>query len=203
MATSDLLQSPSAVLPLLPPASDFHARFSREAYHRMIDAGVIDPDSRVELIDGEIFMMLRLGPPQGSLITRLMNFFIRSLPEQLDCRIQLPIVVSDHSEPQPDLAVVRRKENDYRDEHPFPSDVALLIEVSHSSLKFDLGRKLELYATSGIAEYWVIDVDQKAVLVHRNPIGNRYARVESFSGGSIIAPLGAPECRLDLTWLFR
>jgi Uma2 family endonuclease len=203
MATSDLLPSPIAVLPLLPPASDFHARFSREAYHRMIDAGVIDPESRVELIDGEIFMMLPLGPPQGSLITRLMNFFIRNLPEQFDCRVQMPIVAGDHSEPEPDIAIVRRKENDYRDEHPLPSDVALLIEVSYSSLKFDLGRKLQLYAENRITEYWVIDGDRQAVLVHRNPSADRYESVESFNTGSSIAPLAEPECRLDLTWLFR
>jgi Uma2 family endonuclease len=203
MATSDLLPSPSAVLPLLPPATDFHARFSREAYHRMIDAGVIDPDSRVELVDGEIFMMLPIRPPQGSLISRLTEFFAKNLPDAFHCRIQLPIVVSDHSEPQPDIAVVHRKENDYRDEHPLSSDVALLTEVSYSSLKFDLGRKLELYATSGIVEYWVLDVDRQAMLVHRNPSVNRYESVESFSAGSSTAPLAAPKCRLDLSWLFR
>jgi Uma2 family endonuclease len=137
------------------------------------------------------------------LIGRLTEFFSRQLPIAFQCRVQLPIVVNDYSEPQPDVAVVRRIENDYGDAHPLPLDVALLIEVSSSSLKFDLGRKLQLYAENMIAEYWVIDVDQQVVLVHRNPAANRYESIESFTTTSTIAPLAAPECRLDLAWLFR
>lgn len=203
MATSEMLQSPSTVLPLLPPASDLHARFSREAYHRMIDTGVIEPNSRVELIDGEIFMMLPLGPPQGSLIARLTKFFMRRLPEDLDCRVQLPIVADDHSEPEPDIAIVRGRDDDYKHAHPIASDVALLIEVAHSSLEFDLGRKVRLYASSGIAEYWVVDVEDKSIHVHRSPTGNRYADITVFSAGENIAPLAAPSCQLDVDWLFR
>jgi Uma2 family endonuclease len=203
MATVAAPPLPELVRLLLPPSAEGRARFSRQAYQRLAEIGVLTGDARVELIDGEIYMMLPIGPPQGSLISLLNEFFGKHLPDAYQCRIQLPIAVSNHSEPQPDIAIVRRKENHYRDEHPIPSDVALLIEVSSSSLKFDLGRKLELYAGSRIGEYWVIDVDRQVAMIHRNPTGNRYEIVETFAAGSTIAPIAVPECHLDLTWLFR
>lgn len=203
MATTDVLQSPSTVPLLLPPALDLHARFSREAYHRMIDTGVIDPESRVELIDGEIFMMLPTGPPQGGYTSRLGEFFSHCLPPTLHCRIQLPIVAGDHSEPEPDIAIVERRDDDYTHEHPSPRDVALLIEVSHSSLNFDLGPKLRLYASSGISEYWVVDVENTLIRVHRSPSGNRYTDVATLQASDAIAPLAAPGCQVAVNWLFR
>ena len=202
MATIDVLQSPG-IVPLLPPALDLHARFSREAYHRMIDTGVIDPESHVELIDGEIFMMLPIGPPQGGYTTRLTEFFIRNLPAALQCRTQMPIVAGDHSEPQPDIAIVRRRDDDYEYAHPTTDDVSFLIEVAHSSLKFDLGRKLHLYASSDISEYWVVDIEHKSIHVHRSPSGNSYTDVVTLQAGDATAPLAAPACQVAVDWLFR
>jgi Uma2 family endonuclease len=202
MATAEALSTPIKTLPLLPPAPDFHARFSREAYHRMIDVGAIDPESRVELIDGEIFNMLPLGPSQGSLIMRLSRFFYSNLPEHLDCRVQLPIIAGDHSEPQPDIAVVRGRDSDYRLKHPSSPDVQLLVEVSESSLQFDLGPKLRLYASSGICEYWVVDPEHKILHVHRAPTGDCYSDTASLSAGESAAPLAAPTCPLAVDWLF-
>jgi Uma2 family endonuclease len=169
----------------------------------MMEAGILTSDSRVELIDGEIFTMPPIGPPQGSFIGRLQDFFVRQVPESLHCRIQLPIVIADHSEPEPDVAIVRHRDDYYQHEHPTPADVVQLIEVAQSSIKRDLGRKLRVYAKSRISEYWVIDVDQKSVRVHRNPTGARYQDVETFAVGGTIAPAAVPECRLDLAWLFR
>jgi len=188
---------------LLPPAADGHARFSRAAYHHLAETGLINSDSRVELIDGEIYMMSPIGPPQGSFITRLSEFFFGRLDKKLACRVQLPIIVSDHSEPEPDIAIVRRRDDDYRNEHPTTNDVALLIEVSQSSLHVDLGIKLRLYASAGIREYWVIDVDRQNVVVHRDPAGAQYRTVEQVVAGAKIAPLAAPNCQLDVAWLFH
>ena len=203
MATTNVLQLPSAAPPLLTPALDLHARFSRDAYHRMIDAGVIHPESRVELIDGEIFMMLPIGPPQGSYTTRLSELFIRSLPDALQCRIQMPIVAGDHSEPEPDIAIVHRRADDYEHAHPTTNDVALLVEVAHSSLNFDLGRKLRLYASSDIPEYWVVDIEHRSIHIHRSPSGSEYTDVVTLQAGDGIAPLAAPACQFAVDWLFR
>jgi Uma2 family endonuclease len=189
-------------IPQLPTGPEGRVRFSREAYHRMFETGVLDQQKRYELIDGVIVMMSPIGPAQGDFISRLTDFFVRRLPEEFQCRIQLPIVVDDHSEPEPDLAIVRRKAREYKHEHPKPTDVVLLIEVSKTTLSFDLDEKRQLYANTGIAEYWVVDVTRSTVIVHRDPIAGNYRTVESFTSGSVIAPVAIPECQLDLGWLF-
>jgi Uma2 family endonuclease len=189
-------------IPQLPPGPQGRVRFSREAYHRMFETGMLDPEKRYELIDGVIVMTPPIGPGQGNLISRLTDFFVKRLPEEFQCRIQLPIIVGDHSEPEPDLAIVRRKAKEYKNEHPKPTDVLLLIEVSKTSLRFDLGEKQQLYANTGIAEYWVVDEMRSTVIVHRDPIAGSYLSVENFTAPSIIAPVVVPECQLDLGWLF-
>jgi Uma2 family endonuclease len=188
---------------LLSPTPESRVRFKRDVYHYLFEIGVLPRDSRIELIDGEIYMMSPIGPPQGSLISRLNRFFVRNLPDSLECRNQLPVVAGDHSEPEPDIAIVRRRDDDYQSVHPTPDDVVLLIEVAQSSLRFDLGVKLRLYALCGVAEYWVIDVEHKAVLVHRDPVGAEYQRLQRFASGEVIAPLAAPDCKLDVAWLFH
>jgi Uma2 family endonuclease len=188
---------------LLPAAPDGRARFSREAYHRLGEIGILGRDSRVELIDGEILMMSPIGPLHGAIVRRLTHFFVKNLPDSIECSIQLPISSGDHSEPEPDIALVRRREDDYQVKHPAPDDVLLLIEVAQSSVSYDLGKKLLVYAESHIPEYWVIDIGKKIVITHSEPAGSAYNLVKSFSAGSMIAPLAAPNCQLDLTWLFR
>jgi Uma2 family endonuclease len=188
---------------LLPPAADGRVLFSRAAYHRMAEAGILDPEKRFELIDGEIYMMSPIGAPQGAYISRLMDFFVMHLPSQLGCRIQLSMAIGDRSEPEPDLLIVRRRDDDYISALPAASDVRLLIEVSHSSLQFDLGKKLRLYAEVGIPEYWVVDVDHKQILVHREPVGQQFRFNQGFGDGSTISPIAAPVCQLDVGWLFR
>lgn len=190
-------------IPPLPLGAEHRVRFSREAYHRMFETGMLSPEKRYELIDGEVVMMSPLGPSNSALISRLSEFFVKCLSESWQCRIQLPIVVSNHSEPEPDLAIVHRRDSNYREEHPGPADIGLLIEVASSSLGFDLGRKQRLYASSQIPEYWVVDVEDQAVVVHRQLKAGAYADIDRIGSDATIAPLAAPQCQLDLGWLFR
>jgi Uma2 family endonuclease len=203
MAITDAIDSLHKPPFLLAPSPDFHARFSRDAYHRLFEIGLIDSDSRVELIDGEIFMMSPIGPPQGSYTSRMAEFFVRRLPDNLQCRVQMPIVAGDHSEPEPDIAIVSRRDDDYKIEHPSTRDVALVIEVAASSLIVDLGKKLKLYASSSIPEYWVVDVERAIVHVHRVPVGNRYADTVVLKAGEVAVPTAAPVCQVSIDWLFR
>jgi Uma2 family endonuclease len=188
---------------LLPPTADGRLRFKRGLFHQLFDIGVLPRDGRFELIDGEIYMMSPIGPSQGGLISRLMELFVKQLPESLNCRIQLPVVAGDHSEPEPDIAIVQRSADDYQREHPTPGATALIVEVALSSLNFDLGVKLRLYALSGIPEYWVVDVARKLVLVHRDPEGTEYRNVQRCAAGDVIAPAAAQDCKLDVAWLFH
>lgn len=207
---ASLLASPSVATPevevpslLLSPTDDGRVRFSREAYHRLGEIGVLNCDKRFELIEGEIFMMSPIGAPQGGFISRLNGFFMTRLPAALTCRIQLSMAIGDHSEPDPDLAIVRYRDDDYILALPTPSDIVLLIEVAKSSLRFDLGRKLRLYAEAKIPEYWVLDIEHQLVLVHREPTGQHYRVAQQFAAGSTISPIAAPNCQLDVSWLFR
>jgi Uma2 family endonuclease len=186
----------------LPLGLEGRVRFSRDAYHRMFDAGLLDNEKRYELIDGVILMRSPISPGQGGLMGRLNEFFVKRLPDDLQCRVQLPIVVSNYSEPEPDLAIVRRQPLDYRAEHPTSAEVVLLIDVSKTSLTFDLGAKLQLYASAGITEYWVVDTGRSTAIVLRDRVGDSYRSMQSFIAPAKIAPLAAPACQLDLAWLF-
>jgi len=169
----------------------------------MFEAGALGSNPRVELLDGEILMMSPIGPWQGALVRRLDRFFQKHLPDSIVCSVQLPIIVENHSEPEPDIALVRSRDDDYQSEHPSPTDILLLVEVSQSSLLIDLGKKLRVYAAANVPEYWVVDIGQQRVIVHREPVGVEYRNVQSFDASNSIAPLAAPSCILDLGWLLR
>jgi Uma2 family endonuclease len=202
MATATLAAATHQQL-LLPPTSDGRVRVTRKGYWRMIESGLFGSDPRIELVDGEVLVMSPIGPWHGALFSRLNWFFIKNLPDSIACSPQLPIVIEDHSEPEPDIALIRHRDDDYKHAHPSPEDVLLLVEVAQSSLSIDLGKKLRVYAAAGIPEYWVVDAVQNVVIVHRHPAASEYQNVQILATGSIIAPLAAPDCQLELAWLFR
>jgi Uma2 family endonuclease len=169
----------------------------------MFEVGLLDCRHRFELLDGDIVMMSPIGPDQGAMIRRLMDFFSGRLPASIACSIQLPIVVSDQSEPEPDVVLLNRRDDDYRTGHPGPSDVLLVIEVAQSSLPRDRGEKLQIYAQAAIREYWIVDIEHRGVIVHREPRAGGYRNSKQFHAPAAIAPLAAPDCQLDLAWLFR
>jgi Uma2 family endonuclease len=202
-AASDVFVPRTSGAPHLPTAPDGRVRFTREAYHRMAEAGLLAEDVRYELIEGEIYMMSPIGPLEGGLISRLMDFFVTRLPAHLKCRVQLSMAIGESSEPEPDLAIVRVRDDDYFHAIPAENDVVMLIEVADSSLSIDLGKKLRLYSEARISEYWVVNAQNRSIIVHRQPVGSEYRDTQELSVGSSIAPLAAPECKLDITWLFR
>lgn len=148
-------------------------------------------------------MMSPIGPSQSNVTSRLGEFFVRCLSGELQCRVQQPILLGDSSEPEPDIAIVRRRDLEYSSQHPAPSDVALLIEVAQTSLSIDLGLKAQLYGAAGIVEYWVVDLVNRQVVVHRDATSAGYRDVRPAPHGKALAPLAAPQCQLDLEWLFR
>ena len=143
-------------------------------YHRLGETGVLGGDDRVELLEGQLVDMSPIGPRHALAIDLLNRLLPAALGKQAWLRVQNPIVLDDASEPQPDLAVVRHPWSGYPDGHPRPPDILLLIEVADSSLGFDLGAKLELYARAGIREFWVVDLTRNRVLVHRRPHDGTY-----------------------------
>jgi Uma2 family endonuclease len=202
MATVTAPNLPELARPLLAPAPDGRVRFSREAYQRMFEAGVFGSRARVELLNGEIVMMSPIGPEHVAIISILNEFFANCLPDTLQCRIQAPVVLSDHSEPEPDLTIVQRRADNYRRGHPSLPDILLIIEVAQSSRQRDLNWKRSIYAAASISEYWVVDVDEQLLVIHRGPAGGDYQQIEPMNVGGRIAPLCAPNCELEVALLF-
>ena len=129
----------------------------------------------------------------------------KSISSELVCRVQLPIALGEAGEPEPDIVVARRKADDFRHAHPEPCDVDLIVEVSESSIRFDRGRKMHDYARGGVVEYWIADVNRESMLVHYDPDPNEgeYRNVQQFDRDAKLSPQAAPDCELDLAWLFR
>ncbi|MEM9213182.1 MAG: Uma2 family endonuclease [Cyanobacteria bacterium P01_F01_bin.150] len=182
-------------------------RWTVEDYHQMIAAGILDKGDRqrhsraehVELIDGYILEKLPQGPPHASTTSSFGNEFVLLFAGKAWIRQQLPLIISPNSEPEPDIAVVRIDKNRYRDRHPTPQDVYLLIEVSNSTLKFDRQQKAQLYAQVNIPEYWIVDVKKRQVWIMRNPQGGEYQSQILLGIQDSIEPIALPSIVIQLS----
>jgi Uma2 family endonuclease len=143
-------------------------RFTVDQYDRMIELGILGSDDRVELLRGEIVPKMPSNPPHAGNINRLNRLIGPQVQGRAILGIQNPIRLAD-SLPEPDLTVLRPSADDYFSRHPTPTDILLLIEVSDSSLDRDLDLKVPLYAENGVAEYWIVNLDDETIIVHRAP----------------------------------
>ena len=142
-------------------------RFSREDYHRIAGSGVLDQHARVELIEGEIVRMSPKGSAHETCLSALLRQLFSALGDDWIIRCQSPVVIGDWSEPEPDLSIVSGSLDDYRQRHPFGSEVALAIEISDSSLEYDRTTKARLYAEGQIANYWIFNLVDRCVEIHQ------------------------------------
>jgi Uma2 family endonuclease len=173
-------------------------RLTVHDYYRMAEVGLLHPDDRTELIDGEIIDMPPIGDRHADIVRVLTKRLIRAVGDAAEVSAQLPVRLSLRSEPQPDFAIMRAKQGRYR-KHPLPSDVVLLIEVSDSTLRYDLGKRASLYAAHRIPEYWVFDLQHDRVWRHRAPKGREYTQRDEVTEGTLPLPtLGAELSLADL-----
>jgi Uma2 family endonuclease len=172
-------------------------RFAVWDYERMGTFGILGEDDRVELIDGEIIQRSPIGVKHARCINRLTRRLVRALGEQAIVSIQNPIVLSDHDEPQPDVAVLRPSAEEHMS-NPRPSDVFLVIEVSDSTLAYDRGVKLPLYARAGILEAWIADVDHDIISQYSIPSNGEYQVVATYQRGDAISSHVLPELSLQV-----
>jgi Uma2 family endonuclease len=179
-------------------------RFTVGEYDRMIEQGIFDdrPEQRLELIYGEIRDMPPPNPPHAYMINLLNYWSVDHAPrEQVHVQIQNPLGISAlDSVPLPDVAWM--KSRNYRRKRPEPRDVLLLVEVSESSLAYDRGEKAALYAAAGLKDYWVVNLPDACIEVHRRPRSGEYRNIESFGAGQTVSPLAFPEISLDVDSLF-
>ena len=169
-------------------------RMRRDEYDRLVDAGVYERE-RVELIRGVIVRMSPQGAPHAGPIQVLTKILVLALGDRADVRVQLPIRAPDESEPEPDIAVVAIGEP----HKTHPSAAHLIIEVARTSQDYDRGTKGPLYAEMGVVEYWIVDVEARAIEVHREPVGDRYARVETLREGASITLVAFPDVTVPVT----
>lgn len=172
--------------------------FTLGQYHQMIETGVLAEGDRVELIDGEILEMAAIGSKHSSQVNRLNRLFSKRLitqgiDEEVLISVQNPVELGPRSEPEPDVALLQGAEERYALRHPQSSDVLLLIEVSDSTVEFDRDVKGPLYASSGIQEYWLINLQVGVIEVHRQPATNGYGQVEILRRGEAIASKAIPQ----------
>ncbi len=161
-------------------------RFTVQEYYRMAETGVLREDDRVELIEGEILEMAPIGVRHATCVDRLNKSLNRLLPDELIVRVQSPIHLGDYSEPEPDITLLKPRDYADAEEHPGPSDILLLIEVSDTTLGLDRRMKVPFYARAGIAEVWIVNLQQDAIEVHSHPGGNAYRKLRRFHSGQSI-----------------
>ena len=158
-----------ATIPCAPPSRHL---ISVDAFHRMVETGILGHQDRVELIDGEIIDMSPIGVLHAAIVDVLARHFGRRTGESVFVRCQNPLRLDDISEPEPDIAILRPRADFYMTAHPGAADVLLVIEVADTSLAYDLGTKVPLYARHGIPEVWVIDAATRQTRVFRRPVGS-------------------------------
>ena len=175
---------------------------SAEEYLRMGAAGVFAPEARLELIEGEIVEMAPIDPPHAACVSRLHELLVERARGSAIVWGQNPVIVSDRSVPQPDLALLTRRADFYSASHPRPADVFLVIEVADTTLRFDLRTKMPLYARCGIPEAWVVDLNERAIHVFREPSAAGYGVSLIAKLGESAACVGVPEAQLQVRELF-
>jgi Uma2 family endonuclease len=171
-------------------------------YVQMGVTGVLGPEVRVELIDGEIIDMPPIGAPHAGRVKRLNRVLSLGLGEHAIVSTQDPIQLGDLSAPQPDLALLRPRDDFYAGAHPGPGDILLLIEVSDTSLSYDRETKLPLYARFAIPEVWLVDVAAGHLEIHRDPDGGRYTTQFRVRDLARVEVATLPGLALDLSGLF-
>lgn len=177
-------------------------RLTVEDYYRMAEVGILGPDDRVELIEGEIIEM----PPPGHLhvgtVDQLAYLLYRAVGDRAIVHAQNPVVLGRYSAPQPDLALLRPRTDYYKSALPRSQDILLAIEVADSSLRYDRDVKAALYGRHGVPELWIVDVRGKVLTRYRDPHSDGYARIDEPDLAQPIA-LGPPlDATVDLGALF-
>lgn len=171
-------------------------------YSRMGEIGIWAKGERTELIDARIMTMAPIGSEHADWVDRLTRFFVRTVPEDITVRIQNPVHLDEYNEPQPDIALLRPREQPYREAHPRAEDVLLIIEVADTSLNYDRQVKVPLYARYGIVEVWLLDIRGNRLEIYQEPHEESYRIMFKPRRNERITPMKLTTVGIDLNhWL--
>ncbi len=173
--------------------------FNVAEYHLMVETGIISERDRVELIEGEIVEMSPIGSRHAANVDSLVAFLSRQIRESAIIRVQSTVRFSETMELEPDLALLKPREDFYAGAHPKPGDVLILIEVANTSLKYDRTVKSPLHARSGIPETWIVDLTTDTIERHANPTSDGYRETVRFKRGDTLESRIIPDLRLAVS----
>jgi Uma2 family endonuclease len=172
--------------------------FSVTEYYRMAEAGVFTEDDRVELIEGEIVEMNPIGSRHAACVGRLTELLGQLVAGNAIVWVQNPVQVNDYSEPLPDVALLKRRDDFYAQANPQAADVLLIIEVADSSVGYDRGIKIPLYARAGIAEAWLVNLPEETIEIYTGPVREAYNEIRVAKRGESIASKSVPGLMIDV-----
>jgi len=178
-------------------------RFSVAEYHKMGELGIFSEDERVELIDGVIIQMSLIGSKHAGSVNKLNWLFSSRLsPSEARIAVQNPVILDDVTEPQPDISVLKPKDDAYASAHPSPDDVLLIVEAADTTLEDDRAVKLPRYAVAGIPEVWIVNIPERKIEVYRIPIGKKedaeYKIRVKYREGETLNPEAFPNVKIDV-----
>ncbi len=180
-------------------------RFNVDEYYKMTKAGILDKYDRVELVDGEIIEMAPIGSYHNGSVNALTRVFARSVPDDVIVQVQGPLRLDESTMFQPDLTILRPRDDDYFESHPAPEDVLLIIEVSDSTEAYDRNVKLPKYAQAGIPEVWQANLPHGFIDRYADPDTStgRYSSVMRHSRGQLIVPTHLSEVAVEVSDVLR
>jgi Uma2 family endonuclease len=168
-------------------------RFTGDEYHRMAEAGILTEDDRVELIDGEVVQMSPIGARHAAAVKRCNRVLSRAVGDRALVSVQDPVRLDAYNEPQPDVALLRPRADDYAGGAPGPADLLLVVEAADTSLAQDRQTKLLGYAAAGVRETWLLDLPGDALEAHREPRPTGYALIRRYQRGERVSPEALPD----------
>ncbi|MFM7886313.1 MAG: Uma2 family endonuclease [Pseudanabaena sp.] len=186
-------------MPRITLESSILKRWTANDYRRMSELGILECNERTELIDGQITLMAAKGTLHVTSLHLLANVLRDHLGNFALVRNQDPIHLDDFSEPEPDLVIAQGTVFDYTEQHPYPEQIYLIVEVADSTLKHDCETKDKLYAKAGIADYWVLAPQKRQLHIFRKPTATGYIEHLILSEPSQVSPLAFPDCAIAIT----
>ena len=173
-----------------------HWVFSVDEYHRMLETGILTEDDHVELIEGEIVKMGPIGSRHVACVNRLNGLLNRKVGQDVIVSVQNPFRLDDYSEPEPDIALVKPRDDFYAQSLATPADLLLIIEVADTSVEVDRRVKLPLYARAGIPEVWLVNLPEDRVEAHSEPVTGVYQKVRMLKRGDTLPSESISELEL-------
>lgn len=191
-----------AELETIPNPPLMRKKFRTDEVYQMVEAGILPEESGWELIHGEIIHRMTIGSKHASIVRKLEKYLERNFGDFVMISGQNPIHIDEHNEPEPDIALLKPRDDFYAERHPVPEDVLLVIEVSDSTVDFDREVKKAIYAEAGINEFWLVNLKESTVETFNNPLNGTYYQMRIFGRGEVVQTKNIEGVSLEVSEIF-